>query len=173
MSVPMIHVPSLASDRGFAIEQAASVLTVLMLAGAVGRVVFGYIADRAGPLQAYILASLGQTAFVFWFVHASSLADFYLVAAGFGLCFGGVMTNVVLTVRSLVPTRIAGTSIAIAMFFAWLGMGAGGYFGGLLFDWSGNYAASFTCAAIAGFVNLAILISLFVRLRGARQAALA
>jgi hypothetical protein len=44
-------------------------------------------------------------------------------------------------------------------------MGTGGFVGGLLFDWSGNYTASFSGAAIAGIVNLAILLSLFVRLR--------
>ena len=167
MAVPMIHVPTLANDLGLEMDRAASVLTVMMLAGAVGRLVFGHIADRAGPLKAYILASLGQTAFVFWFVQASSLASFYIIAAGFGLGFGGVMTNVVLTIRSLVPIRIAGTAIALAMLFAWFGMGAGGYFGGLFFDWSGTYVASFGGAAVAGFVNLIILMSLFVRLRHA------
>jgi hypothetical protein len=48
-------------------------------------------------------------------------------------------------------------------------MGVGGSFGGLLFDWSGTYVASFGGAALAGVVNLAILTALFVRLRHRKQ----
>jgi MFS family permease len=169
MAVPMIHVVALASDLGFGIERSASVLTVLMLTGALGRLVFGRIADRYGPLQSYILASLGQTAFVFWFVQAPTLASLYPIAVGFGLCFGGVMTGFLLTIRSLVPSRMAGTAMALASMFGWVGMGLGGYFGGVLFDWTGTYTAAFAGAAVAGTINVVILMSLFVRLSRATR----
>jgi MFS family permease len=164
MAVPMIHVVALASDLGFGIERSASVLTVFMIAGAFGRLVFGRLADRYGFLQSYMLASLGQTAFVFWFVQAPTLASLYPIAIGCGLCFGGVMTGFLLTIRSLVPSRMAGTAMAIASMFGWIGMGLGGYFGGVLFDWTGTYTASFAGAAVAGTINVAILLSLYVRL---------
>lgn len=167
MSVPMVHVPALVSDLGLDAERSASVLTVIMVAGAAGRLVFGRVADRAGPLSAYILASFGQTAFVFWFVQAPTLASLYAIAIGFGLSFGGVMTSLLLTIRSLVPARMAATAMALAALFGWIGMGVGGYFGGLLFDWEGTYLAAFVAAALAGGVNLIILTSLFVRLRRA------
>jgi MFS family permease len=169
MAVPMMHVPALASDLGLDMARSASVLTVIMLSGAVGRLVFGRLADRAGPLNAYMLASVGQTAFVFWFVQAPSLATLYPVAAGFGLCFGGVMMGALLTIRSLVPTRMAGTAMALVYLFGWIGMGLGGYFGGLFFDWTGTYVTSFALAAAAGTVNIAILIAMFVRLQRARR----
>jgi MFS family permease len=165
MAVPMIHVPSLVSDLGIDAKRATSVLTVTMLAGAAGRVVFGRVMDRVGPLLAYMLASLGQTVFVFWFVQMPSLASLYLIAVGFGLCFGGVMISLMMTMRSLVPVRMSSMAMAIAALFGWIGMGLGGSFGGLLFDWSGTYVASFGGAALAGLVNLAILSMLFVRLR--------
>jgi MFS family permease len=141
MSVPMIHVPSLVSDLGIDAKTAASVLSVMMFAGAIGRVVFGQIMDRFGPLMAYMLASLGQTVFVFWFVQVPSLPGLYLIAAGFGLCFGGVMISILMTIRSLVPIQIAGMAMALAALFGW----------------------------VAGVVNLAILTALFVRLRHRKQ----
>ena len=165
MSVPMIHVPSLVSDLGIDAKRAASVLTVMMVAGAAGRVVFGKVMDRFGPLPAYMLSSFGQTLFVFWFVQAPTLAGLYLVAVGFGLCFGGVMISILMTIRSLVPLRMAGTAMAMSALFGWIGMGIGGSLGGVLYDWSGTYVASFGGAALAGVVNLTILASLFVRLR--------
>jgi MFS family permease len=167
MAIPMIHVPALVGDLGLDVERSASVLTVIMLSGAVGRLIFGRITDRVGPLSSYILASFGQTALVFWFVQAPSLASLYPVAVVFGLCFGGVMTGFLLTIRSLVPTRIAGTAMALVYLFGWIGMGLGGYFGGLFFDWTGTYVTSFALAAAAGAVNIAILIALFVRLQHA------
>jgi MFS family permease len=120
-------------------------------------------------LNTYILASLGQTAFVFWFTQASSLTSFYILAAGFGLFSGGVSMSALLTIRSLVPSRIAGTAIGLVSFFGWVGMGLGGYLGGYFFDVSGTYVVSFAMAAAIGTANLAILISFFIRLRRARR----
>jgi len=172
MAVPMMHVPALASDLGLDMARSASVLTVIMLSGGVGRLVFGRLADRAGPLNAYMLASVGQTAFVFWFVQAPSLATLYPLAAGFGFCFGGVMMGALLTIRSLVPTRMAAAAMARVYLFGWIGMGLGGYSGGLLFDWTGTYVTSFALAAAAGTVNIAILVALFVRLQRAGRSRL-
>lgn len=170
MSVPLIHAAALASDAGLGPQQAAAVLAILMLGGAVGRVAIGRIADRVGALNAYMLASFWQTAVVYWFVTVEQPLTFYLLAAGFGFGFGGVMTCFLLTIRSLVPGRIAGSSMGLVVLFGWVGMGLGAYFGGLFFDWTGDYRTSFAMAAIAGVVNLAILSSLAFRLRGATTA---
>jgi MFS family permease len=167
MSVAQVHVPALVSDLGLSMERAASVLTVIMICGALGRLAFGRVVDRLGPLNSYILASFGQTTFVFWFTQASSLSSLYLVAIGYGLFFGGVSMSALLTIRSFVPWRIAGTAIGLVSLFGWIGMGLGGYLGGVFFDWSGSYVASFALAAAAGVVNLAILACLFMRLRRA------
>jgi MFS family permease len=140
-----------------------------MVSGAVGRLALGRIADRIGPLHTYIIASLGQTAFVFWFTQASSLASLYLLAVTFGFFFGGVSMSALLTIRSLVPSRMAGTAIGLVSLFGWIGMGLGGYLGGLMFDWSGGYVSAFALAASAGIVNLTVLMSLFVRLRQANR----
>lgn len=166
MSVPIVHSVALASDSGIEPQQAAGVLAAVMLAGAVGRIAIGRIADRIGPLNAYLLASFWQTATVYGFMLMASPVDFYLLAIVFGLGFGADMTAFLLTVRSMVPVRIAGTALAIVILFGWIGMGLGGYFGGVLFDLTGTYHASFALAAIAGIVNLCILMLLVARLRG-------
>lgn len=170
MSVPIIHAAARASDAGLGPQQSAAVLAILMLGGAVGRVAIGRIADRIGALNAYMLASFWQTVLVYWFVTVEQPLGFYLLAAGFGFGFGGVMTCFLLTIRSLVPARIAGSSMGLVVLFGWVGMGLGAYLGGLFFDWTGDYRASFAAAAIAGAVNLAILSALTVRLRGAATA---
>jgi predicted MFS family arabinose efflux permease len=64
---------------------------------------------------------------------------------------------------------MAGTAMALASLFAWIGMGLGGYFGGFLFDWTGTYTASFAGAAVAGTINVIILLALHVRLNRATR----
>ena len=168
MSIPLVHVAALANDRGISAEHAASVLTILIVAGAAGRVIAGRLTDRVSALFAYMTVSLTQTLAVLWFTQMSSVAGFYVVAFFFGIGFGGVMTAFLLTIRSLVPARMAGWAMAIVILFAWTGMGFGAYVGGLLFDVTGNYFASFALAAAAGVVNLSILSALFMRLRRVR-----
>ncbi|HSM19018.1 MAG TPA: hypothetical protein VK844_01440, partial [Hyphomicrobiales bacterium] len=115
-------------------------------------------------------ASFWQTAVTYWFVTANGPLSFYLLGAAFGFGFGGVMTCFLLTIRSLVPARMAGSSMGLGVLFGWLGMGIGAYLGGVFFDLTGDYRTSFAMAAVAGVVNLAILTSLTVRLRGATTA---
>ena len=165
MGIPAVHVAALVNDQGISPQQSASVLAVLMIAGAFGRIGAGKLSDIRGALAAYITCSFVQTAAVLWFTQMTSLAGFYVIAIVFGVGFGGVMTTFLLTIRSLVPGRMVGTAMSVVMLFGWVGMGAGAYAGGLLFDWSGNYLASFFVAAIAGVINLSILSTLFLHLR--------
>ena len=62
-----------------------------------------------------------------------------------------------------------GTANGLVLFFAWLGMGLGGYQAGYFFDWSGGYGLPYALAAAMGAVNLVIVgaMYLFVRRRTA------
>jgi MFS family permease len=160
------------SDRGFSPEIAVGALTTLMVAGAFGRMGAGGICDLIGPLPTYTVLSLGQTLLVAWFPHIESLLGVYLMAAVFGLTFSGVMTCMIVNVNTMVPARVGARSWSIVAFFAWLGMGLGGYMGGALFDFTGGYAWSFAFAAGMGAINVAIIISFHIS-RGKREPALA
>jgi MFS family permease len=165
MAVPLVHLIALFLDRGLSPAMATSLLTTVMLAGTVGRIVQGLIADRLGGLTACMLASVAQTATVYWFVELQSPPSLFLLAAAFGFGYSGVMTGLLLSVREAVPARATGISIATVTLLAWLGMGLGGYQAGYCFDLTGDYAASFANAAYAGLANLAILAGLALHLR--------
>ena len=167
MAVPMVHVVTLATDRGFSPAVAGNLLTTVMFAGVVGRIVFGVIADRIGALKSYALASVLQTATAYWFVTLDSLPSLYLLAIAFGVGFSGVMTMFLLCVREAVPARSTGISTAFIMLLAWAGMGVGAYQGGYCYDLTGDYTVSFANAAIGGVINLAIVAGLAVHLRAA------
>jgi MFS family permease len=171
MAVPLVHLVTLAADRGLSPALAGSVLTTVMFAGVAGRLAFGTIADVIGPFKSYALASASQTATVFWFVTLDSLPSLYLLAILFGLGFSGVMTTLLLCVREAVPARSAGTATAVIGLLAWAGMGVGAYQGGYCYDATGDYTMSFANAAVGGIANLMVVAGLAAHMRALRPSA--
>jgi predicted MFS family arabinose efflux permease len=172
MSVPLMHLVPLIQDRGIPMEEAGSVLFVMLVIAIMGRVAFGKLADMIGAIKAYWIASCWQTLLVFYFVQIETLDSFYIFAVIFGFGYAGVMTGLLVCVRVLTPLSRRASALGMVLFFAWLGHGIGGYQGGFFFDLSGNYYLTFSNAALAGIVNLIIVGSLYVTINR-RQAALA
>jgi predicted MFS family arabinose efflux permease len=168
MSIPIVHTVSMLTDRGLPYAEAARIFVVIMGSGVLGRVLLGRLTDRLGGLRSYLLASALQTALVFWFTQVESLPLLYLLSALFGLGFSGVMTSVWVCVRELVPPRVAATSLAIVVMFAWFGMGLGGWHGGHVFDLTGSYADSYAHAVLSGLMNLLIVGLLYRRVSRSR-----
>lgn len=159
MATPAIHVVALAQDMGIDAKSAGSVLSVMYVAGVFGRISFGKVADHMGGMRAYLFASASQTSLVFWFAQMPSLLGFYALAVLFGLANSGVMTCLMVCVRESIPLRRRGVAVGMVTLFAWIGMGLGGFQGGVFFDWTGNYTASYANAALSGIVNLLIFAS--------------
>ena len=169
MSVPIMHLVPLLTDTGFTLEFATSVLMVLMICGAFGRIFGGILGDRIGALPGYILMSLGQTVFVVWFPHLSSPTGIYLLAAFFGFTYSGVMSSILVCTRMMVSAKYGARAMSLTSFFGWIGMGLGGFLGGYFFDIYGDYSWAFTFAGIMGVINLVILSQFWFRIRNAKK----
>lgn len=166
MSVPLMHLVPLIQDRGFAAEEASSVIFVMLLAGIVGRVAFGKFSDIVGALPAYMTATFWMTFLVYGFIHVSSLTGFYAFSIIYGFGYAGVMTGVLVSVSSLTPPHRRASALGIVGFFGWLGHANGGYLGGYLFDTVGDYSFAYALAATAGVLNLLIVALLYFHIRG-------
>ena len=165
MSVPIVHLVPLLTDAGRPLEQATSVLMVLMLSGALGRILGGKLSDLIGALPSYMLMSAGQSLSVVWFPFLETTLSIYLVAVIFGFTYSGVMSTILVCTRMMVSANYAARAMSITSFFGWFGMGAGGFMGGLLFDMTGNYYVSFIAAMVVGSLNLLILTFFGLRIR--------
>lgn len=172
MSVPLMHLVPLAQDRGIPLDDAASVLFVMLIAGIFGRIAFGKLADLIGAIQAYGLASLWQTVLVVMFLQLETLDAFYMFAVVYGFGYSGVMTGMLVCLRVMTPLSRRASAFGIVLLFGWVGHAVGGYQGGLFFDLTGDYTLSFVNAGLAGAINLIIVASLFFTL-SRRRAALA
>ena len=165
MSVPIMHLVPLLTDKGFSLEFSTFVLMLLMICGAFGRIFGGMLGDYIGALPGYFLMSLGQTIFVVWFPHLVSPLGIYVVAALFGFTYSGVMSSILVCTRMMVSAKFGARAMSLTSFFGWIGMGLGGFLGGYLFDIYGDYTWAFTIAGISGLINLIVLSFFFLQIR--------
>lgn len=161
MAVPLMHLVPLIQDRGFPLEDAGSVLLVMLVVAIVGRIAFGKLADLIGAIPTYWIVSCWQTILVFFFLSIDTLQGYYIFAVIYGFGYAGVMTGVLVCVRVLTPVSKRASVLGIVMFFAFLGHGIGGYQGGFYFDLTGNYTLTYAHAAYAGIVNLFLVGALY------------
>jgi MFS family permease len=175
MSVPLMHLVPLVQDRGIALDDAASVLFVMMMTAVIGRIAFGKLADIIGAIPAYFTASLWQTALVFLFTQMDGLTTFYIFAVVYGFGYAGVMTGIIVCVRTLTPLSRRASALGIVTMFAWMGHALGGYQGGFFYDMIGSYSISYANAVLAGVINLVIVAALYLTInrRQKREFALA
>ncbi|WP_349370486.1 MFS transporter [Salinarimonas sp.] len=168
MAVPLVHLVSLTCAAGYAPATGAGLVSLVMLTGAASRIGIGALADRVGGLATYLGAGVLQTGSVLFFATSGSLAILAPVGIVFGMGFAGTMTSLLVLVRESVPAAAVGRTTGITGVFAWLGMGAGGALGGIVHDATGGYLAAFALAAVAGAINVAILLGFgLARRRGA------
>ena len=165
MSIPIMHLVPMLTDKGFSLEFATSVLMILMICGAFGRILGGMLGDYIGALSAYIIMSLGQTIFVVWFPHLISPSIVYVMAALFGFTYSGVMSSILVCTRVMVSAKFGARAMSLTSFFGWIGMGLGGFLGGYFFDIYGDYNWAFTFAGLSGIINLFILSLFFMNIR--------
>ena len=170
MSVPIVHLIPLLTDASFSEDFAASVFLVLMIFGIVGRIISGKLGDTIGALPTYILMSIGQTISVLGFPYIDFKVGLFVLAAAFGFTYSGVMSAILVCARMMVSAKLAGRAMALGSFFGWVGMGLGGYFGGLLFDIKGDYTWSYQFASAMGSINIFILWQFHKRIKNQEKA---
>jgi MFS family permease len=158
MSLPFAHLKSYATDIGVAPMQAASLLSVMLLASFVARaLVAGLLIGRFGSLKALFMFSTLQAVMLTILPFTEGLMGFYVVAAMFGLGYGGIGPCYPVVVREFLPERRAGRYTAIVIMFGTFGMALGGWLGGLGFDLTGSYRAAFLTGSGFNLANLLIV----------------
>ncbi|MDP7428814.1 MAG: MFS transporter [Alphaproteobacteria bacterium] len=163
MAMPMVHVVAHASDLGHPTARAAEMLAVLLACGTASRIGFGALCDRIGSLRTLFISASLQAITLTLFTMAESLGALYLVAALFGLSFGGIVPTYTMIIRDLYPAGESGWRLGVIYLFGTIGMALGGWLGGLIFDLTASYQIAFTVGIAFNILNLAIVGTLLVR----------
>ena len=167
-SIPLVHIIPFASDIGIAPIAAASVMSVMGLMSLIVRLGMGALADRITARVTLVINGVFQTFMMILLIRATTLTDFYIFAVLWPLGFGGIMLMYPVSLRELYGTDRIGGRVGSVFAFATIGMAAGGYFGGLLFDLMGTYRLVFVVSFAAGLVNLALTSTILYTTSGAR-----
>ena len=90
----------------------------------------------------------------------------FMVSAGFGLGFSGIIPAYILAIRELFPASEASWRIPTFLLCSGGGMAIGGWLAGVLYDHFGFYAPAFATGVAANAINLLIVGGLVWRQRG-------
>jgi MFS family permease len=139
-SGPIFHVISYATWCGIGLKAATSIYSVEGVGGLGGRLLLGLLADRYGAKWVLVGGLLVQSVAITAYLAARGLGEFYVIAAIFGIAYGGVMPLYAVLARDYFGQNIMGSVFGAATMLSSLGMAIGPLAGGWVFDTFGTYA---------------------------------
>ena len=165
MAMPSQHIVAFCGDLGFASQIGAAMLSVLLGSAFVARQFWGWVADRIGGLQTLLWSSIAQATALSGFLLTKDEAALFVVSAAFGLGFSGLLPAYVIAIREYYPVKEANWRVPTIYFAGFLGMAAGGWGAGALYDHFGYYLPAFAVGIGFNIINLVILLTLVFRQR--------
>ena len=166
MAMPQVHIVAYCGDLGYGAARGAEMLSLMLGAGIVSRLVSGAICDRIGGLRTLVLGSALQGVALLLFLPFDGLVSLYVISALFGLFQGGIVPSYAIIVREHFPAAEAGSRVGTVLMFTLLGMALGGWMSGKVFDLTGSYHAAFVNGIAWNALNLTIAVALLRRSRG-------
>jgi MFS family permease len=163
MSMPQVHIVAYCGDLGYGFARGAEMLSLMLGAGVVSRLVSGWLSDRIGGLATLLLGSSLQCLMLITFLPFDGMTQLYVISALFGLSQGGIVPSYALIVREYFPASEAGTRVSTVLMATVAGMAIGGWLSGVLYDWTGNYQAAFLNGIGWNLLNVSIALFLFNR----------
>ncbi|MFN0186958.1 MAG: MFS transporter [Aquabacterium sp.] len=165
MSMPQVHIVAYCGDLGYGAARGAQMLSLMLGAGIISRLVSGAICDRIGGLRTLLLGSTLQGVALLLFIPFDSLGSLYAISILFGLFQGGIVPSYAIIVREHFPAAVAGAKTGTALMATLFGMALGGWMSGKVYDLTGSYDAAFINGVAWNALNLAIALWLLRRTR--------
>jgi MFS family permease len=165
MAMPMVHVVAFCGDLGFPEQQGAAMLSVLLGSAFLSRQFWGWLADQVGGLQTLLWSSLAQVTALSGFLLTQNEIALFAVSSAFGLGLSGLLPAYVITVREFYPVKEANWRVPTVLFAGFLGMAAGGWGAGVVYDHFGYYQPAFATGIMFNLLNLMVLLALVLRQR--------
>jgi MFS family permease len=166
MSMPQVHIVAYCGDLGYGVARGAEMLSLMLGLGMVSRLASGWISDHIGGVRTLVLGSALQMLTLLFYLPFDGLTSLYLVSALFGLSQGGIVPSYAMIIREYFPPQEAGARFGTVLMATIVGMAAGGWMSGEIFDLTGSYQAAFLNGIAWNMLNLAIALWLLRQPRG-------
>jgi len=167
-SIPLVHTVGFAQAAGLSALASAWVLALMGLSSVVGRIFWGFFADRHGARLTLMMTLFMQGSFMLWLVNTQDPAIFFLYAIVWGFGYGGVGTQYGVVARELYGPRLFGPGYSGQNCFAMVGMAVGGFLGGYFFDVSHSYVSAWLLSFGAGFISSLLALDLLTQAEQAK-----
>jgi len=145
----IVHIIAAAIDIGITLEAAAIILTLNGITNTLGRLTLGGLATKIGNKTALILCLAIQVLALFLLARTSDLYTFYIIAAIYGLGYGGTTAIMPTLAGSFFGTKSIGSIYGTVNTAYTVGAAIGPLLAGYIFDITGSYSTAFSSAAIA------------------------
>ncbi len=173
MSMPQVHIVSYCVGLGYGPAVGAEMLSLMLMGGALSRIVSGLVADKLGGVHTLLIGSVLQCVALFLFLPYDGMVPLYVISLLFGLAQGGIVPSYALVVREYMPPQEAGARVGFVLMMTILGMALGGWMSGWIYDVTGQYALAFVNGILWNGLNIAIVLMLLHRSRPRRSRAAA
>jgi MFS family permease len=161
MNMPIQHLVAFCGDLGIGSQEGALMLSVLLGSAFIARQLWGAVADRLGGLKTLLWSSLAQLCALSAFVVTQDERGLFAISSAFGFGFSGLLPAYVITVRDYYPTKEASWRVPTVLFAGYVGMAAGGWGAGALYDHFGFYGPAFAAGILFSLLNLIVLGALY------------
>jgi MFS family permease len=165
MSMPQVHIVAYCGDLGYGVARGAQMLSLMLFLGIVSRIGSGFVSDAIGRTATLLIGSFMQGLALLLYLYFDGLTSLFVVSGIFGLFQGGIVPMYAVICRKFLPPREAGAKIGLVVSATIVGMAAGGYFSGVIYDLTGSYRMAFLNGLVWNGVNLAVVGWLFWRRR--------
>jgi MFS family permease len=166
MSMPQVHIVAYCGDLGYGVARGAEMLSLMLGLGMISRLGSGWISDHIGGVRTLVLGSVLQMLTLAFYIPFDGLTSLYVVSALFGLAQGGIVPSYAMIIREYFPPQEAGARFGTVLMATIVGMAAGGWMSGEIFDLTGSYRAAFLNGVAWNVLNLAIALWLLRQPRG-------
>lgn len=165
MAMPQVHIVALCMDLGYGPAVGAEMLSLMLFAGVLSRLVSGAMADKLGGVATLLIGSTLQMLALFLYLPTTGLTSLYLVSLIFGLSQGGIVPAYAVIVREYLPAREAGARVGFVIMATILGMALGGWLSGIIYDLTGSYFWAFANGIVFNALNVAVMVYILLRSR--------
>lgn len=149
--VPFMYLPDFARRHGISKENGAFLLSVIGITNTIGRVICGYVSDKAwmDPLKLYNAALIIGGAATFCCTWLNNYISLVIYAALFGLCIATYVSLSAIILVEFLGLEKLSNSFGFLNMFRGIATFIGAPLAGLLFDINGSYQVAFFVAGAA------------------------
>jgi MFS family permease len=144
----VVHLVPHVTLAGISPAVAAALLAIYGIAGLVGRIIMGGLADKLGNKLVFVICFILSCIIYIAMLFFQEIGFFYLVAVLFGLASGGMLSTIAAFVAELFGLKSHGEIFGVIGFSTTIGGAVGPFLAGYLYDVTGDYSITFMICAI-------------------------